>query len=45
MKIKSSLTGVKSKAKVKGKSIPLQAWAGPEVPRRLRLPDFKIRVT
>jgi hypothetical protein len=24
-----------------GKAIPLQAWAGPEVSRRLRLPDFK----
>jgi hypothetical protein len=25
----------------KGKEIPLQAWAGPEGSRRLRLPDFK----
>jgi hypothetical protein len=25
----------------KGKAIPLQAWAGPEDSRRLRLPDFK----
>jgi len=25
----------------KGKAIPLQAWTGPEVSRRLRLPDFK----
>jgi len=25
----------------KVKEIPLQAWAGPEVSRRLRLPDFK----
>jgi hypothetical protein len=24
----------------KGKAIPLQAWAGPEDSRRLRLPDF-----
>jgi len=24
-----------------GKAIPLQAWRGPEVSRRLRLPDFK----
>jgi len=24
-----------------GKGIPLQAWSGPEVSRRLRLPDFK----
>ena len=26
---------------VKGKAIPLQAWTGPEVSRRLRLPDFQ----
>ena len=25
----------------KGKSIPLQAWTGPEGSRMLRLPDFK----
>ena len=25
----------------KGKAIPLQAWTGPEVSRRLRLPDLK----
>jgi len=25
----------------KGKAIPLQAWTGPEGPRRMRLPDFK----
>jgi len=25
----------------KGKTIPLQAWTGPEGSRRLRLPDFK----
>jgi len=24
-----------------GKAVPLQAWTGPEVSRRLRLPDFK----
>jgi hypothetical protein len=30
------------KVKGKGKSIPLQAWTGAEVSRRLRLPDFKI---
>jgi len=29
------------KGKDKGKAIPLQAWTGPEGPRRLRLPDFK----
>jgi hypothetical protein len=27
--------------KGKGKAIPLQAWAGPEGFRKLRLPDFK----
>jgi len=27
--------------KVKGKAIPLQAWAGPKGSRRLRLPDLK----
>jgi len=27
--------------KGKGKSIPLQAWTGPEGSRKLRLPDFK----
>jgi hypothetical protein len=26
---------------VKGKTIPLQAWTGPEGSSRLRLPDFK----
>jgi len=26
---------------IKGKSIPLQAWTGPEGSRRLRFPDFK----
>ena len=25
---------------VKGKSVPLEAWTGPEVSRRLRYPDF-----
>jgi hypothetical protein len=25
----------------KGKTIPIQAWTGPEGSRRLRLPDFK----
>ena len=25
---------------VKGKSVPLQAWSGPEVSRKLRFPDF-----
>jgi len=27
--------------KVKSIATPLQAWTGPEVSRRLRLPDFK----
>jgi len=26
--------------KGKGKVVPLQAWTGPEVSRKLRLPDF-----
>jgi hypothetical protein len=26
--------------KVKGKSVPLQAWSGPEDSRKLRFPDF-----
>jgi len=29
------------KGKGKGKAIPLQAWTGPEVSRRLRLPDVQ----
>jgi hypothetical protein len=28
--------------KGKGKAIPVQPWTGPEVSRRLRLPEFKI---
>jgi len=32
---------LKDKGKGKGKAIPLQAWTGPEVSRRLRLQDFK----
>jgi hypothetical protein len=31
-----------NKLQGKGKAIPLQAWTGPEGPRRLRLPDVKI---
>ena len=27
--------------RVKGKAIPLQAWAGPEGSRKLKFPDFK----
>ena len=27
--------------KIKGKAIPLQAWTGPKVSRRLRFPDLK----
>jgi hypothetical protein len=30
-----------TEVKKKGKAIPLQAWAGPEGSRRLRLPEFK----
>ena len=25
---------------IKGKAVPLQAWSGPEVSRKLRFPDF-----
>ena len=25
---------------VKGKAVPLQAWSGPEVSKKLRFPDF-----
>jgi len=25
----------------RGKTVPLQAWTGPEGSKRLRLPDFK----
>jgi hypothetical protein len=39
IKIHKSTKSVYSKGK--GKAIPLQAWAGPEGSRRLRLPDFK----
>jgi hypothetical protein len=28
------------RSKGKGKSVPLQAWSGPEVSRNLRFPDF-----
>ena len=29
-----------SKGKCKGKSVPLQAWSGPESSRKVRFPDF-----
>jgi hypothetical protein len=29
-----------SLSEVKGKAVPLQAWSGPEVSRKLRFPDF-----
>jgi len=32
---------VTGRTKGKGKTIPLQAWTGPEGSRKLRLPDFK----
>ena len=28
------------KFKGKGKAVPLQAWSGPDVSRKLRFPDF-----
>jgi hypothetical protein len=30
-----------SRGKGKGKTIPLQAWTGPEGSRKLRLPNYK----
>jgi len=33
---------LKEMSKSKGTAIPVQVWAGPEVSRRLRLPDFKV---
>jgi len=39
--LKSSLQHVNTIPQVKGKAIPLQAWAVPEGSRRLRLPDFQ----
>ena len=35
------LIGLHFQEKGIGKAIPLQAWTGPEVSRKLRLPDFK----
>jgi len=34
------LTGTLCFVKGKGKSVPLQAWSGPEGSRKLRHPDF-----
>ena len=34
------LPDISSHGKGKGKSFQLQAWTGPEVSRKLRLPDF-----
>ena len=31
---------LEGEGKGKGKAVPLQAWTGPEVSRKLRLPDF-----
>ena len=41
----SNSTMNQSSSAFKGKPIPLQAWTGPEVSRRLRPPDFKTIVT
>jgi hypothetical protein len=32
------------RGKVKGKSVPLQAWSGSEGSRQLRFPDFMTKV-
>ena len=34
------MSDVLSLVVLKGKSVPLQAWSGPEGSRNLRLPDF-----
>ena len=34
----------KGKGKSEGKTIPLQAWTGPEVSRKLRFPDYMTTV-
>jgi hypothetical protein len=31
---------LKAKGKGKGKTVPLQAWSGPEGSRKLRFPDY-----
>jgi hypothetical protein len=45
MELASEILPVHAGAVEKVKTIPLQAWAGPEGSRRLRLPDFKTMVT
>jgi hypothetical protein len=43
LRLSGAVTGTGSvifEGKGKGKAIPLQAWTGPEVSRKLRLPDF-----
>ena len=37
---RNSLLYRQHKCKIKGKSVPLQAWSGPEGSRKLRFPDF-----
>ena len=39
-KAKTCSVNLVLKVKVKGKSVPLQAWSGPEGSRKLRLTDF-----
>jgi len=39
-KFQSHQNLTKIKGKGKGKSVPLQAWSGPNGSRKLRLPDF-----
>jgi hypothetical protein len=34
-------TSLRGRTVLKVRTIPLQAWTGPEGSRRLRLPDFK----
>jgi hypothetical protein len=39
-KMKETIIGLTTKGKGKGKAVPLQAWGGPEVSRKLRFSDF-----
>ena len=38
--VKIYLLRLRSVVVLKGKSVPLEAWSGPESSRKLRLPDF-----
>ena len=40
MGFNSAFKGLRVKANDKKKTVPLQAWSGPEGSRKLRFPDF-----